>query len=247
MKRDASSARESRDRLIALQRILVTILLLVTGQAYGEMALHHYSFDSTTVVDSVGTANGTLIGGATVNSGMLTLDGVDDSVQFGQQIIPTTGDFSVMFLARELSPSSWYAEIISQGRTGGAGFYVGYGPTHNVRIGDSWMNTGIAFPSDGLFHHYAVTRSDTDTRFYIDRSLVAINPWPIQMSGFGDVTRLGRQFSPYGEYFHGNIDELWVFRGALTPDQIVVPLPGAVLLGALGLSVAGWRLKREVG
>jgi hypothetical protein len=71
---------------------------------------------------------------------------------------------------------------------------VGYDPSHNIRVGDDWMSTGIPFPSDGGFHGYTVEKRDTDTRLWIDGSLVATLSWPIGMISDGDNTRLGRQF-----------------------------------------------------
>ena len=85
-------------------------------------ALHHYAFDGPGVVDSVGTANGTLFNGASVSAGQLHLDGVDDYVQFQEHIVPTVGDFSVAFFAQEVSPQATYAEIISQGSRVGQDF-----------------------------------------------------------------------------------------------------------------------------
>jgi serine/threonine protein kinase len=181
-------------------------------------ALHHYAFYGSVVVDSVGIANGTLLNGASVSAGQLHLDGVDDYVQFDQHIVPTVGDFSVAFFAQEVSPEATYTEIISQGFSGGPGFYVGYDASHNFRIGDVLWETGIPFPSDGFLHHYAVT-AGTDTRLYIDGTLAATFG-PISTTAGGDHTRLGRQFDPFAEFFNGNLDDLWVFSGTLTADEV---------------------------
>ena len=184
----------------------------------GATALHHYTFDGFGVVDSVGTANGTLLNGASVSAGQLHLDGVDDYVQFDEHIVPTVGDFSVAFFAQEISPQADYTEIISQGFSGGPGFYVGYDPSHNFRIGDDLLSTDIPFPSDGLLHHYAVT-AGTDTRLYIDGTLVATFG-SISTTADGNHTRLGRQYDPFAEFFNGNLDDLWVFSGTLTADEV---------------------------
>ena len=43
----------------------------------------------------------------------------------------------------------------------------------------------------------------------------------IQNSPFeGTPTRLGRQFEPYLEYFHGKLDDFKVYSGVLTPSEI---------------------------
>ena len=88
--------------------------------------------------------------GATVSSGKLTLDGIDNFVQFDENLIPSSGGSSVAFSARQLSPQAEHIEIISQGFSGGPGFYVGHDPSHNIRLGDAVGSTGIAYPSDGL-------------------------------------------------------------------------------------------------
>lgn len=200
--------------------ILIGTGLLLTLKIFAALPLHHYSFNgSGGIVDSVGTAEGTLLNGATVTSGTLLLDGVDDYVQFEERLIPTTGSFSVTFFAQELSPASDRMEIISQGCSYCPGFYVGYYPSPMMRVGDEWQNTGIPFPSDTRFHHYTVTADARQTRLYIDGDLVATNS-PIHLSADGDATRLGMQFQSWGENFHGNIDELWVFGGTLTDSEV---------------------------
>jgi hypothetical protein len=211
--------------LKALGKSMKTITLVCTGlllsvRVFSATPIHHYTFNGPGVVDSVGSVDGALLNGATNVQGMLTLDGVDDYVQFGVPLIPVAGGFSVAFFARELSPpSSDRMEMISQGCSYCPGFYIGYFPSPTMRVGDEWQDTGIPFPSDGLFHHYAVTVDDQQTRLYIDGSLMATNR-PINLTAGGDATRLGMQFQSFGENFHGNIDELWVFSGALTETEV---------------------------
>jgi serine/threonine protein kinase len=208
------------------------------------IALHHYAFYGSVVVDSVGIANGTLLNGASVSAGQLHLDGVDDYVQFDQHIVPTVGDFSVAFFAQELSSQATYTEIISQGFSEGPGFYVGYDASHNFRIGDVLWETGIPFPSDGLLHHYAVT-AGTDTRLYIDGTLVATFG-PISATAGGDHTRLGRQFDPFAEFFTGNLDDLWVFSGTLTADEVASLAAEQFTLSATKRSAAHHSGRRKL-
>ncbi len=40
------------------------------------------------------------------------------------------------------------------------------------------------------------------------------------MTPDGADTRLGQQYDPWGEFFHGNVDELWIFSGALTATEV---------------------------
>lgn len=218
--------------------ILTSACLVLAAKTFGATLLHHYTFDGPGIDDSAGTANGSLFNGATVASGRLNLDGVDDYAQFGEHIVPITGSFSVTFFAQELARNPGYVEIISQGFSGQPAFYVGYNFSHEIRIGDSLQNTGIPFPSDGLLHHYAVTVG-TDTRLYIDGSLSGTFG-PISTASGGTDTRLGAQFPfPATEFFHGNVDELQIYSGTLTAGEVgalAVPEPSSLTIFAVGAS-----------
>jgi hypothetical protein len=228
-------SREEKIMKVKVKIIVGMWLLFATG-TYAASAIHHYTFDGSAVIDSVGAANGMLLNGASVSLGKLNLDGVNDYVQFSQHIIPTTGNFSIAFFAQELSPKTTWTEIISQGYSSGPGFYVGTDPSHNFRIGDNLTSTGVPFPSDGLVHHYAVTKG-ADTRLYVDGSLIKTFG-SIGMTTGGSDTRLGCQFSNHGEFFNGNIDDLYIFSGTLTAGEIaalaVIPEPATVCILSIG-------------
>jgi hypothetical protein len=199
----------------------INSLLIGWDTAHGASAIHYYSFEQEgAVVDTVGSADGTLLNGATVQSGVLALDGVSQYVEFGQELLPTNGSFSVAFFAQELSPTTDRAEIISQGRWFGPGFYMGYyAPVRGLRLGDEWQDTGMRFPKDRLMHHYALTVNEKESCLYFDGVQVR-NTRPIHIAGGGNNTRLGRQYDPWPEYFHGTVDELWIYQGALTAAQV---------------------------
>ena len=74
-------------------------LFLLTSSCYGDL-IHYYSF-TLDASDSVGGANGTLLNGASVSGGTLNLDGLDDFVQFGSKIVPTSGSYSVAMFAQQ--------------------------------------------------------------------------------------------------------------------------------------------------
>lgn len=182
--------------------------------------LHHYAFEGANVVDLVGSANGTLVNGALVRNGLLSLDGRGAYVEFGENLIPVSNYFSVAFFARELSPTSDRAEVISQGKWFGPGFYIGYyTPIRGLRVGDEWQQTGLEFPNDRQWHHFALTVNADASSFYIDGKLVASSE-PLHIVDGGNHTRLGRQYEPWQEYFHGEIAELWVYEEALTSEEV---------------------------
>ncbi|TMG80194.1 MAG: LamG domain-containing protein, partial [Betaproteobacteria bacterium] len=193
--------------------------------------IHQYTFAGPGVTDSVGSVNGVLVNGATVSGGLLNLSG-SAYVQFNSNIIPTgLAPFSVLFNAQELSfPSSFndgYAEMISQGFSGGPGFYIGHDPSHNFRFGDLFMSTGIAFPNDHAMHRYALTSDASGSRFYIDGLLVGSSPTQEFIPSTGTITRLGQQFEccgpgslPFPEAFQGAISNVRIYNTALPAAQI---------------------------
>jgi hypothetical protein len=107
--------------------------------------------------------HGTLYGGASTAGGILTSDGTDDYVQLSGYAIPT-GAFSITFNAASGGQGSGFTEIISQGRSGAPGFYIGTYPWGHFRLGDL-IGTSISFPYDGRFHSYALTSGPSGTRF----------------------------------------------------------------------------------
>ena len=186
-----------------------------------------------------------------ITVGAMHLDGIDDFVQFGERIIPSAGSYTVAMFARQTTPQlGAYVELISQ--DGGPNFYIGHDPSGIIRVSDAWLSTGIPFPSDSAFHHYAVTVDATagNSRLYIDGSLSAtlgsaINPVP-----GGTDTRLGRQFNGHAEYFGGAIDDVRIYDTALTAGQVfglAVPEPATATLVTLGsgLFLAATRRPRR--
>lgn len=230
-------------------RRLGTVLMLLAGAAFGATPLHHYNFDGDSATDLIGSSEGRLLGGAVVVSGALTLNGTTAYVQFDENVIPGS-DFSVTLFAQELTPASDRMELISQGRSYGPGFYLGYyGTNRQMRVGDQWQSTRTRYPADGLMHHYAVTSDGLGCRLYIDGVCVASNA-PIQIGSSGNYTRLGQQFEPWGEFFHGALDELWVYSGALTPEEVALlaaakPLPPKLSIEVSQVKVC-WQSQTNV-
>ena len=220
--------------------------------------LHSYDFGAG-VVDSVGAQNGTLLNGASIVGGALSLDGVDDYVQFASSIVPTNGSMSVAFWAREDGRSGGFVEFISQGATGGPGFYIGHTPAGNVRLTDLKPDSGVATGSVGNWVQYVMTvdAASPSTHLFMDGVDVWSTPSALQSGAGGSATRLGKQFAPYGEYFCGAMDDLSVYSGALTAGEVnalfqagrsaaagTVPEPSSIALVLGALALAGARRRR---
>ncbi len=228
---------------------LVTIAFLVVGHHVQAATLkHEYTFDNATVQDNVGGLNGSLFGGATISGGVLQLDGIDDYAELSGQAIATGGaDFSVVIRAQAFVPLAGnFVELISQGFSGAPGFYLGHDPNGVIRITDNFGFTGLTFPNDGAYHTYVLTSGDQfGTQLYID-GVNVFSGAELDVGGAsGSNTRFGKQFSPFSENLHGNIDYIGVFDGELTDGVVpsAVPLPAAIplmgtafgLMGLIGL------------
>lgn len=216
-------------------------ILFLGGSVLTADLIHHYKFD-TDASDSAGSANGTLLGGASVSGGTLNLDGSNDYVQFNSYLIPGSGNYSVALFAKWTGGSVHLAEMISQGFTGGPGFFMGTDNTGKIRLSDSWQNTGVNYPTDGALHHFALTvdASGGASYFYLDGVLKATLNSAITTSQSTTFTRFGRQFQGWEEYYHGSLDDVRVYNNTLSAGDVAnlagVPEPGSALFaGVAGL------------
>jgi hypothetical protein len=104
----------------------------------------------------------------------------------------------------------------------------------------------------GRWYHVAATYDGQYMGLYIDGVLDVIwDTGPI-VAYTGDAPlRIGsnRNSNHTPGVFDGIIDEVCIYNRALSTSEVrelsVVPLPGAALLGVLGLGYSGWRLRRR--
>ncbi len=203
---------------LAVRAVCATLPHLQTGTAY------HYRVRVTLTngVELVGEDRGfTTVNSAGGNA--LALDGVDDFVRVGANVIPSSGDFTVeawAYLPALPLPHN-YREVLSQGTSGNA-FYLGYyNGDRCIRAGDGWGTTGVPFPL-GAWAHIAVVKTSGNTLLYTNgvlaRSKGSTIPNPVAV-GFFDI---GRQYGGYTEFWPGKIDEIRVWSVARDASQILL-------------------------
>ncbi|MBC7506411.1 MAG: LamG domain-containing protein [Sandarakinorhabdus sp.] len=233
-------------RLLAVA--VLTAGLVPMGAARAVQPIHAYEF-AVDASDSVGTADGDLQAGASIVGGRLELDGTDDYVSFGTRLIPTSGDFSVFIRVNGLPNLGAYTEIISQGTSGGPGFYIGTAPGGGIRLGDALTSSGVAFPTGEV--ELLLTSGSGGARFYVDGTLQFSSVARAANGAGGIFTYFGRQFDPYDEYFRGSIDAIRIYGSAILPGDVVEPAAGvpepaswAMLIAGFGLTGAAMRRRR---
>jgi hypothetical protein len=105
------------------------------------------------------------------------------------------------------------------------------------------------------WYYLASTWDGNYMKIYVNGSLVATS---IDLSSYtppiNDLSlQIGGETSVSTWYFDGLIDEVAIWDRALTDTEIrdvygnIVPVPGAFVLGVLGMGFAGWRLRRNEG
>lgn len=216
---------------------------------------HRYSFTSD-ASDSVGNANGTLMGSATVSGGQLVLDGTFGcylDLPAGQININTNTAVTFDVWATFGDPSTW-AELFAFGNTNNgngvngmacvpcadAGGFHNWGLTENFANGrtPSW-----AHGWNNLTAHITVVLDPPTGALSIYRDGVlqvaeydATSPLSNVATNYAFV---GRSMFDADPYLVASVDEFRIYSGALTPAQVALSHqtgPNAVNLNVGALS-----------
>jgi hypothetical protein len=209
--------------------------------------VHSYNFEDGTANDSVGDANGTLVGNAAVVNGSLVLDGNGDWMAM-------PGDIIAINTYAEVTIEAWFTPVAG-GNTGfhmlaafgeegtGAANWAGYkylfftpargddvsrAAIQTRSMDDSpWDDeTGVSATrehDDGLQHHFVCTVTATDIAFYIDGVLIGTKPLDAgnAISGISTaVAYLGKGVYPVDPVWKGSIQEFNIYDRALSADEI---------------------------
>ena len=227
-----------------LCRVAIAALSLVAIGASGQSGslTHRYSF-TTDASDSVGTASGTLNGGATITNGVLTLNGVNGFVSLPPSLVSNYSSMTIETWVTDNGSGAW-ARIFDFGNnTGGAGaqgtgteymFLSLPAGTGNLRgaytVGSSGAEQIMQWPNDGrppVGHKtHIVWATDGGTSLgtlYADSVLVASNiDMTLTPAAVGATLNdwIGRSQWTGDAYFDGSFDEFRIYNFALSATQV---------------------------
>lgn len=203
--------------------------------------LHRYSFSGTglTATDSVGTQNGTIEPGATLDgNGLLVLDGSSGYVDLPNKLISVLTDVTLVTWAKFLGGAGYerifdFGVGVGENDTSGQGVsYVAvapYGGTSRLLMlaRKDAASPEVQIPSDADIndqqeHQVAlVFASMSRAELYLDGKLLGRTAITFSLSDIVDVNDwLGRSQWVNDHYFNGSIDEFRIYGQALTPCAI---------------------------
>jgi hypothetical protein len=207
-----------------------------------ENLTHSYLFDDGTANDSVGQANGTLIGGAAIVNGAMVTTAQD-------QWMEMPGNIIAMNTYDEVTIEAWYTPTAgantswsmlayfgdSVGGLGANGYFMTSARGDDKsRAAISIGNTTAPYNSesgadgpeydDGLLHHMVSTIDATDITLYIDGDLMASTP----LSATNKISGISQNYAylAKGGYtgdpeWIGAIHQFNIYNRALTPAEIL--------------------------
>ena len=160
-------------------------------------------------------------------NGFLSFDGSDDYVDLGTNLLSGAGNFSISLWIKALGTE----QVIIQQRNGGYnGEYQlqvnGSGKLHFWTYSDGyqWSLTTPESINDDSWHHVVIVQ-DVEFgggRIYVDGTESASNSDGLVNLDGTIHTYLGADMRDYSDYLSGSIDDIGIFVGILTENDILV-------------------------
>lgn len=220
-------------------------VVLPTPEQVTNMPAHRWSFNDGTANDSIGNLHGTVLGGATISGGQISLDGVDDYVNLSNG---TSGnDIAALAAANGVvTVESWgtydpntggWSRIVDMGDTNIDGLGNNYiiitprsGP-NTTRVSISDANPGFNNENfvDGApsnvgqeIHIVAIFDDANDTvSLYINGAKVSETLMSISLNDVSDALGyFGRSLYP-DPYLLGSLNEIRIYDVGLSDEQVL--------------------------
>ena len=210
--------------------------------------VHSWTFDDGTANDIVGSANGTLVGDATVVDGQLVLDGNGDWMDMPGDVIAmnTFEGLTIEIKFTSIAGANTGFHMVTAFGEEGTGANPGYGykyvcitPARGDNVSramiqtvsmdnDPWSEeTGVSDViehDDGLPHHMVCTIDNTELAFYIDGVLIgtaALDPPGNSIAGIGtDAAHIGKGVYGVDPLWAGSVDYLNLYNRALSEGEV---------------------------
>lgn len=212
------------------------ILLFVISTNAPAGLTHRYSFDTDTS-DSVGSADGTLAGNASVSGGALLLDGTDDWMEMpGSVIAINTYPSASVEAWFTLTESSGWVRIFDFGDTLGSdgGYYWFFSPSGSgsrlaistagypgYATGEDIVSADL-IPAGTPTHLVCVYDGTSDQmRIYRDGALAASGPVTMLLSNVHNAfAYIGKSCYPNDPELNGSINEFRIYNIALNDSMV---------------------------
>lgn len=203
--------------------------------------VNRYSFTGN-ANDSVGTAHGTLLGGATISSGAVVLNGSGAYVDLPNGLIAGLSDITVEMWLTDNNSGGWSRIFdfgfsnAGEGASGSGTNYLFLTPQSGSGVlwsgivvnnlggeqGVEWAGTRL--PASAQKHVVLTLSATTSTgRLYVDGVLVGENTaLTFNPTQLGNTVNnwIGRSQWSADPYFNGSINEFRIYNGALTATEV---------------------------
>jgi len=228
-------------------RALIASILLTsfwyTPKAHADLnegLVGHYRFDegigTTTADQSDSARRGTLVGGVAwvpgVYGSALQFNGADAMVETGESFLSGLTEFTLAGWISAANPTAGRIALFGQNDTLECGFNnseVGIYTPSNAGGGWQWIGVPytFAYPS---WHHVAISANMESIILYVDGEEVASGSVGASTFGTsGDPFNIGAAtLDATGNWFDGEIDDVWVFVRALTAEEILEVMAGGI-------------------
>jgi len=215
-------------------------ILYLAGMRMPIDPVHSYTFEDGTGNDSIGQADGVLMGDATIVDGSLTVDGAGDWMEMpGDVIAINTYSAMTLELWSTQSVDNPFSMTASFGGTWDNGMgkdyiFIATGRGDQMNRGsiantpdqvNPWEDeVGVSSPelNDGMEHHYVLTITAAELAYYVDGVLIGTVPMgDTTISGVSnDFVYLGKGIYSVDATMNCSINEFNIYDVALSEKQI---------------------------